>query len=96
MHGLHGLHGLHVLHVLRMTIKVDELLVMQVCEFVLDQYQKNGLRFHFGTSPTKIEKTDSGVRVLADKCARPLSPLFLCLPPFPSLPVRSPYLPSSA
>lgn len=42
----------------------------EICEFVLEQYQKNGLRFHFGTSPTKIEKTESGVKVSADKKTR--------------------------
>ena len=36
-----------------------------------EEYQRNGLRLHYGTSPTKIEKTASGVVVTADRCASP-------------------------
>lgn len=42
----------------------------EICEFVLEQYQKNGITFHFGTSPTKIEKIDSGFSVSAEKKTR--------------------------
>jgi len=39
----------------------------EICAFVAEEYQRNGLRIHYGTSPTKIEKTDAGVRVTADR-----------------------------
>lgn len=39
----------------------------EICKFVLGEYKRNGICFHFGTSPTKIEKTDSGFKMTADK-----------------------------
>ncbi len=41
---------------------------MQICEFVAEEYQRGGLNIHYGTSPTKFEKTEAGVRVTADRC----------------------------